>query len=214
MGIEDSFDRQWRVREEKEALRKIAFARLLDGVLPVSTEPKPYHVVNIGCGDGRDTQDLQVACKAKNWLPKVYSVDSAEPYITHASASFGSEDNVFVCADAASPVVLSAYPQSVDLVLLRHPEILAHNAHIWQRMLAIALSRLAENGRVLVTTYSEKEFERIGRITTSLPITAISAGLNPQCDTSLLGWNNKLEATICPDQYMALFVTKTTLGNY
>lgn len=214
MGIEDSFDRQWRVREEKEALRKVAFVRLLDGVLPASAEPKPYHVVNIGCGDGRDTQDLQAACRAKNWLPMVCSVDCAESYIAHARTSVGSDSNIFVCADAASPAVLSEYPPSLDLVLLRHPEILAHNAHLWQRMLAIALSRLAEDGRVLVTTYSEKEFERIMRITTALPITAISGGLNPTRDPSLLGWNNKLEATICPDQYIALFVKKTTLGNY
>lgn len=204
----------------KDNLRKKAFRRLLSAVLadtlPIATI-RPYSLVNLGCRRGNDTDDI-AACFEEATTPyKHTAIDCDDEAIKYATTSHPDQNTTYICANAADPYIVHQYPEEIDLILLRHPEVWqkgddmwSRNDDIWYDIVSHAWSRSNQQSQVLITVYNETEYKLVERTFARLPNTVIiESTINPHRDETLTQWNHRTDTLNCPDHYVLRLKKKT-----
>ncbi len=204
----------------KDYLRKIAFRRLLSTVL-AETLPSPttslYHIVNLGCRRGDDTDDITACFHEAKKAYKHVAIDCDGDAIKYAITTHPDQDTTYLCANAADPQIVQQYPTQIDLVLLRHPEIWQNGEDLWSRnddvwydMVAHAWTKSSNQSQVLITVYNETEYKLVERTFTKLSKTmVVESTINPHRDETLTQWNHRTDTLNCPDHYIVRLLKKT-----
>lgn len=133
-----------------DGIRNERFRRTLDryfrkiGLLP----PNNPRILNVACG---------YACESKVLTDffggRLLGIDINEGALDFAQDEQGDDRHLFVQYDAAD---LTSLVQEVDIVVARHPHILADD---WKQIYRQCFKATAEGGVIISTTYYRNEFK-------------------------------------------------------
>lgn len=212
LGIPPGLESLHRV-VEAEFKRKQAFRNLLRAVLVDfhSLElGRPLVIANLGCRTGEDTDDISTCFNEQGRDYQNIAIDCDGDAIAYARAHHPDKHTVYIHDNAAAPESTKYYPDAVDLIILRHPEIWNYGESIWERnediwldMVKNAWTKSHSDSQVLITTYNEKEYQLVTKTFTELHQSTITVGsVNPYRDQSLTRWNHRTGTENCPDYYL------------
>ena len=202
-----------RKAQDWEQCMSDAFRRLFDRILyrtDINLRRQAFTILNIGCGNGRETMDMRAACLIREIDCRIYAVDCDEDAIEVAKKSYTNSDTVFIADNAADPTMYTRFPDRADVVILRQPEVTTYSPtdgdfflQKYERILKLALAKARKDGKLVVTTYNAIEYQIMLKILSSIPtIAMVQAEANPYRDQSLERENIKAKVIDCPDQYV------------
>ncbi len=146
---------------------------MLAAHLPVTTAYAPpvdrrTEIVNLACGEAHEALTLSMFFGGNNFgnpsdKVGITGVDIDKKSIATAQRLYQFDNKAgeqpryrFLVGDAASSEIVAEYPDEVDVIVLRHPQIMT-KPEMWESMLRLVYSRLREGGLVIITTYLDEE---------------------------------------------------------
>lgn len=198
---------------EAEYRRKHAFRDLMRTILADFIDfqqTRPFVITNLGCRRGDDSDDIDACLLEKAWKYRHIAIDCDGDAIQHAAKHNPNSSTIYIHDNAADPASSKHYPDPVDIVLLRHPEIWCFGTSMWERnediwfdMVKHAWAKSHPGSQVVITTYNEKEFKLVVSTFNYLPQSTITmSSINPHRDQTLTRWNHRTDTENCPDYYL------------
>ncbi len=171
--VEDQRSNELMARSRKLGEERRLYWNMLATHLPPVTAYVPpvgrrTEIVNLACGEAHEALTLSMFFGGNNFGNPSDNVGITGVDIDRRSIATAQElyqfDNKageppryrFLSGDAASNEIVAEYPDEVDVIVLRHPQIMT-KPEMWGNMLKLAYSRLREGGLVIITTYLDEE---------------------------------------------------------
>lgn len=161
-----------------EAVRKLGEDRrgywnMLATFLPYTSKYEPpsgrtTNVLDLACGQAHEALVLNAFFGGKEFgsFPAdvtITGIDIDKRSIEVAQALYKCDNKdgqpplyKFSVGDASSSDIVNEYPDEIDVVVLRHPQIMTQPS-MWEAMLQNAYKKLKKNGLVIITTYLDAE---------------------------------------------------------
>jgi hypothetical protein len=151
-----------------EQLLERVVAPLARENLPRVALAPPLTLLNLACGSCDEAQMLADFCarlagpEARAPVPvHVIGADVRTPQLEEARARFRSSAErkfEFLAADASRLDEHRELPGAVDVVFFRHQNLF-HGRRLWHRIFDQGLSKLSEDGLLVITSYFDREHE-------------------------------------------------------
>lgn len=142
------------VNVAKDSEEERALTALFREVVNVDLKREPEAVLQIGCGNGADSDAFT---KAFANASEILGVDINETEIEEAQREYTQGNIQFRCVDMADSAILDELGR-YDLVIMRHPEPFRDEG-VWIRILSNAKKLLSAGGFIVITTYAGAEVD-------------------------------------------------------
>lgn len=134
-----------------------------------------FELLNLACGYCQEGAVLSAFWGREGKRVRQFAIDLRDAEIDKAKRRYAATERLFrgagvpaireqdqgssvefVAGDASKLVGLSQIPQQFDVVFIRHQN-LWHDRPTWQRIYEFALSRIADGGLLVITSYFDRE---------------------------------------------------------
>ncbi|MFC5051090.1 class I SAM-dependent methyltransferase [Rubritalea spongiae] len=163
-----------------------------------------FFALNIACGRADETGTLLRCLSPLSQSLHLTGIDIRDRELSDARKRWPSTsqaDISFVKHDASKLKLLSTLPNEVDLVMMRHQNFW-NGAETWIRIYDSALKQLSPNGRLIITSYFDREHRQAVQAISSLGAQLLHTFQNPRSRVIL---KQPLKSI---DRHIAVFMRK------